>query len=463
MNTFKRAVLYMTRKRGKALIIFLILFVLSTFAITGTSILKATQETALSLRRSVGGSIKLELDESKSQNWAYQQGAGGTIVDYVGAPITDADVQKIMNIKGIKDYNAVGDGSVFAKDFSFIQGIRFGSGSDYSRLPSVTNSEYFNFFKRGAFRLVEGRHINADDDHTVLISTALAQKNGLKLGDKITVQCCYDEGSWPDVQLTIVGIYEFTQEVSPFFTTSTDKRNRLITDHGAMRDIMQTDTIEYKNGVDFYVDDPKDIEQIAKEIRNLDLNWDCFALSIDNTAYEAVAASLTAMQSIVTGLIVGIIIFSIIILTLILSMWIRQRTREAGILLSIGIRKSNIILQYVLEMLIVAMIAFGLSYFSGSAIAQETSDLIFDQVTDTPPVVEPQTPDDGREYLDITGQYISYDLSNMITADRVSVAVTPQILIFVYLIGTQIIVISVTGASIRIMRMKPRYILSQVS
>ena len=33
------------------------------------------------------------------------------------------------------------------------------------------------------------------DDHVVLISTAIAEKNALKLGDTITVQCCYDSGS----------------------------------------------------------------------------------------------------------------------------------------------------------------------------------------------------------------------------------------------------------------------------
>ena len=463
MSILKRAVLYITRKRGKALIMFFILFILSTFAITGLSILQSTQETALSLRQSIGGSIKLELDESKRKNWAYKQGVGGTMVDYIGNPITDADIQKIMGIEGVTDYNAVGDGSVFAKDFSFISGFNFGVGSDYSRLPSVTNSEYFNYFKRGAFRLVAGRHINADDDHTVLISTALAENNGLKLGDKITVQCCYDYGEYPDVQLMIVGIYEITQETDTFLTTSTDKRNRLIIDHRAMQDIMQTEVIEYSHGVDFYVDDPKDIEKIAKEIKGLSLDWNCFKLTIDNTEYEAIAHPLTAIQNIVIGLIVGLIIASIIILSLILSMWIKQRIHDAGILLSIGISKSKIDLQYTLEILIVAVIAFGFSYFSGNAIAQGTSDLILNKATETQAPIQMDMPDDGSEYLDITGQYIHYDVSDMATVDSISVEVKLQDILLVYLIGIIIIIISVKLASLKVFRMKPKYILSQMS
>ena len=36
------------------------------------------------------------------------------MVGYTGTPITDADIEKVMSVKGIRSYNGVGDGSVFA-------------------------------------------------------------------------------------------------------------------------------------------------------------------------------------------------------------------------------------------------------------------------------------------------------------------------------------------------------------
>ena len=459
----KRAFFYTTRKRGKTLILLLTLFVISTFVLTGLSILAAADQSALSLRQSVGGSIKLELDKDNRQNWTYQQGVGGTMVGYTGTPITDADIEKVMSIKGIRSYNGVGDGSVFAIDFSFISGFSFGPGSDYSRLPSVSNSEYFNYFRRGAFKLVEGRHITPEDDHVVLISTALAERNALKLGDTITVQCCYDAGGYPNVTLKIVGIYKSTMDDGGFTTTSTDKRNRLIIDHKAMQEIMMHDVIQYDNGVEFFVDDPRDIDKIAAQIQKLDLDWSCFKLTVDNTAYEAVASSLTAMQNIVTGLIVGIVIVSIGILALILNMWIKQRTHETGILLSIGVSKVKIVAQYILETLMIAVIAFGLSYFSSGAIAQGTSNLLFSQVAETQPIPEIETPDDGTEYLDITGQYIPYDTSNMVAPDSIKVHVTVEHLLWVYLLGIALCTAAVTLASLPIVKMKPKSILSQMS
>ena len=459
----KRALFYTTRKKGKTLILLLTLLVISTFVLTGLSILAAADQSALSLRQSVGGSIKLELDKDNRQNWTYQQGVGGTLVGYTGTPITDADIEKVMSVKGIRSYNGVGDGSVFAMDFSFIPGISFGRTRDYSRLPSVSNSEYFNYFRRDAFKLVEGRHITPEDDHAVLISTALAERNGLKLGDTITVQCSYDAGGYPDVSLKIVGIYEVTMDNGQFDTTSTDKRNRLIIDHKAMQEIMMHDVIQYDNGVEFFVDDPRDIDKIAAQILKLNLDWNCFKLTVDNTAYEAVASSLTAMQNMVTGLIIGIVIVSIGILTLILNMWIKQRTHETGILLSIGVSKVKIVAQHILETLIIAVIAFGLSYFSSGAIAQGTSNLLFSQVAETQPIPEIETPDDGTEYLDITGQYIPYDTSDMVAPDSVEVHVTAEHLLWVYLLGITICTAAVVLASLPVVKMKPKSILSQMS
>ncbi len=458
----KRAFLYTIRKRGKTIILLLTLFIISTFVLTGLSILAATDQSALSLRQSVGGSIKLELDNDNSWNWTYQQGVGGMMVGYTGTPITDADIEKVMGIDGIRSYNGVGDGSVFAVDFSFISGFNFGAGSDYSRLPSVSNSEYFNYFRRGAYKLTEGRHITPEDDHTVLISTALAERNGLKLGDTITVQCCYDAGGYPDVSLEIVGLYE-AQDDGGFHTTSTDKRNRLIIDHKAMQEIMMHDVIQYDNGVEFFVDDPRDIDRIAAQIQKLDLDWSCFKLTVDNTAYEAVASSLTAMQDMVTGLIIGIVVVSIGILALILNMWIKQRTHETGILLSIGVSKIKIVAQYILETLMIAVIAFGLSYFSSGAVAQGTSSLLLGQIAETQPAVEIETPDDGTEYLDITGQYIPYDTSDMAAPEDIEVLVTAENLLWVYLLGIVICAAAVILASMPVVKLKPKNILSQMN
>ena len=87
MSTWKRAFLYVIRKKVKTILLFCVLLAMSTFILTGLCIYKATEDSALSLRQSVGGSIRLELDESNGANWQYQQAAGGMMVEYVGTPL----------------------------------------------------------------------------------------------------------------------------------------------------------------------------------------------------------------------------------------------------------------------------------------------------------------------------------------------------------------------------------------
>jgi len=67
-------------------------------------------------------------------------------------------------------------------------------------------------------------------------------------------------------------------------------------------------------------------------------------------------------------ILIGAIIAGAIILSLVLAFWIQGRIHETGILLSIGVSKFNIISQYIIELLLISVLAFGGSYFSSKEI-----------------------------------------------------------------------------------------------
>ncbi len=54
MSIFKKAFLYVTRKRGKTLLLFALLLIMATFVLTGLSIWKASEAAQLDLRQSLG-------------------------------------------------------------------------------------------------------------------------------------------------------------------------------------------------------------------------------------------------------------------------------------------------------------------------------------------------------------------------------------------------------------------------
>lgn len=459
MNLIYRTGLYLRRKKIKNGILLVMLFVIGVLVISGMAILRSTNDSAGNLRKTIGGSIHLSLDETNSSNWKYTQGIGGTSIEYIGSPITDETIHEIMQIEGITGYNAIGDGSIFAIDFNLIEGFTFGEGSNYTRIPSVTNSEKFNYFVRGAFVLKEGRHIQETDDHVALISSALAEQNGLQLGDSIKVKCCYDVGEYPVVSLSIIGIYDYKGDSSGFNTTSTDKRNRIIIDHDAMQEIMQTDTREYTNGVDFFVEDPQNIGDLVTKIKKLDLDWNAFALTENNDEYLAVAASLLSMEKLVRTMTVGIIILSVIIGSLTMHMFLKQRKKEMGILLSLGFTPNNILFQIILETFLIAIIAFPMSYFISGYVADGASLLLYNQVSENQPEIEIEYPDDGTEYLDITGKYIPYKTDNLPQIENIQVQVTLLDVILLIAVGESILIVITVVMSKKELAASPRSLL----
>ena len=66
MSIFKRAFLYVVRKRGKTILLFAILLIMATFVLTGLSIWKAAEAAQLDLRQSLGGEFDIFADWSSS-------------------------------------------------------------------------------------------------------------------------------------------------------------------------------------------------------------------------------------------------------------------------------------------------------------------------------------------------------------------------------------------------------------
>ena len=117
-------------------------------------------------------------------------------------------------------------------------------------------------------------------------------------------------------------------------------------------------------------------------------------------------------------------------------MWIRERTYEIGILLSIGVSKFRIVLQFVLELVFISVPAILISLLSGSLLINQLVGAIL--------------PDEGSF---IQGSLVQqgFGLDNIIS------------LMQCYGVLILIIFISVVVASSTILVKKPKEILSKIS
>ena len=189
---------------------------------------------------------------------------------------------------------------------------------------------------------------------------------------------------------------------------------------------MEAMCVNYGDGnkiSDFFVTDASAVREVAE--KNISsINWDNFIISANDEVYQNISSALSDTNTLVTTLIVAITVVSLVLITLILSMSIRSRKRETGILLAVGIAKPAVILQYVLETLLIAVVAFPLAYLSSKQVAG-TLGTLFGKAAE-------------------------------------NVIVTTEHFLLVAIVGGILLVAAVLVSSISTLRLKPKQILAQM-
>lgn len=486
MSTIKRAFLYVTRKKGKSILLFFVLLIMATFVLSGISIERAARLEQKKLRQTMGGTFELlpEFSESNPYFKTINDDEGGVTL-YTERPLTQEMIDFILQMDGIKSCDADTQSNVWPNLEIFKGNVPLkGELNDSVYARTVYSSETNAFFTSQKLQLIEGKHITNTEKYAAIISKELADKNGLKIGDtfSITADC--------KVEIKIIGFYEILKPDSTFENIPTYEKieNQIFVDYYTLQELFRDTPVGYISAK-FLVDDPANLEKIVKEIReNSEIDWQAFTLTTDNTEYQEAAAPLEKLQSLVASIILVIALVSGIILALILTMWGRSRIHETGVFLSLGIGKGKIVSQYLAEVFMIAVIAFGLSFIMGNAVANQLANKLIESpssgenLSNDKDAVWDIKDDYGLSLDDVqvtikddreisTPQNEEQDIMPPEAEVSVDIAETEQIHISVdmldmlqlYLIGFAIITVSVILSSGTVMRLKPREILSKMS
>ena len=175
----------------------------------------------------------------------------------------------------------------------------------------------------------------------------------------------------------------------------------------------------------YYVSDAAQLDSIIEEVQSISsINWNNYKITSNDEVYQNISSSLSDTGTLITTLIVVITGVSMVLIILILSMSVRSRKREMGILLAVGIAKPAVILQYILETALIAVVAFPLAYLS------------------------------SRQVAGAIGTLFGKAAENVV--------VTPQHFALVAVAGGILLIIAVIVSCIPALRFKPKQILSQM-
>ena len=423
MTLGTRAVLHTARKWKKTLLLFCLLLFITTLVLSGLAIADAQEEQAEELRGTTGASFTVDRNLSTG-GWASD--SDGT---YSTQELITMDmIQKIASVEGITGYDASNGGVPTLYDEE---------GNNLSLSPDgfayyaygAYNSEFNSLFVSGRFELVEGSHITEDITDGVILSRESVEKNGLKIGDKITgiINPAYND---PEVEMELIGVFDIVADkddaVNMYDASTYWGYNQYAF---CSNSVMEALAVNYSDdGIEsafFYVEDAAQLDNVIKNVQRIDsINWNNFIITANDEVYQNISNALSDTNTLVTTLIVVVTVVSMVLITLILSMSIRSRKRETGILLAVGIAKPAIILQYALETMLIAIVAFPLAYLSSKQVAGA--------------------------------------LGTLFGKTAANVIVTPQHFMMVAVVGAVLLLASVMVSCIPAIRLKPKQILVQM-
>lgn len=423
----KNAVAYIFRKRNRTVIIFIILTTVLSCIYSCLNIMKSTSNIEKNLYKL--SNTSLSITQNNNENFEINQ------------------FKEIENIKEIKETIAQYDGLAKPTNIKAVEGMQMVERDDLPEefknifsIEATNNTEKSNLFNSGIFTLIKGRHIKKDDREKIIIHEELAQKNNLELNDKINLKL-FDSNNneiKKEYEFEIVGIFSGKKQEKYTGLTSDFSENMVFIDYESSQTALnKAKNNEVANKLDIFSDSPEDTNIALNKIKDIKIDWSKFNIEKDDDAYEGTLETVDGIKHIIKIMTYSIMIGGIIVLSLILILWLRERIYEIGILLSIGISKTKIIGQFILELIFISIPSIVVSLFLGNIILNQ-----------------------------IIGGFKNSDnstiiINNLLKNDNLISNITIFLQSYGILIG--IIVLSVIMTSAMILIKKPKEILSKIS
>ncbi|EAC3855638.1 ABC transporter permease [Listeria monocytogenes] len=499
MNFFKRAWLSMKARKGRSVLQLIIFTVVCVLILSGFTIQSAADKASELAREQLGGTVTLTVDREKQMQTMREEASSSdsssteSKPQFQSSPIDVSDANDLAKLNHVASYNYYSSTQALASGFDPIessgdtsssndessttaetQGPGGGQGgpqmvdADLS-ISGLLDSATSTDFEAGTSELTSGVAItSADKDKNVaMVEENLAEENDWKVGDSFTVTS--SDGN-TKVTLKIVGIYKTTDSGSDMAQNFSflNPYNKVYVPYTVANTIKGSN---YKNTVDsavYTMDDAANISAFEKEAKKVDsIDWDTFKLDANDTLYQQMIGPINSVASFSKNVVYIVSIAGALILGLLVMMQVRDRKYEMGVLLAIGEKRGKLIAQFFVEILIVALVSFGLAAASSHYVAQLAGNQLLAQqnssTNETTTSTENRGPGGGggQGGPGGFGQSVSNLTKNTEQIKELDIQVTLEDMLKMGGIGIGIAFISVLLPATLVLRMNPKTILTK--
>lgn len=431
MQMIKRSFLYIYRKKAKSFLLAMVMFVCILCVLVAGAVHDRTSEVTMELKEKLSGYFTIIPD---------------LMVEGSDERLTDEFCQEILKQENVLAYNGTGTFTMTLPEVELTAGLFSGdSGSDEAHTVtfiSSTDSYYNEQFYLGELDVIEGSHLKPEDEWQILVSETFAKDNDLAIGDEICgVVTEGNQGTNNDAigekfTYRIKGIYHIKNpEDGNIERAETEILENQIyvcskTGHEIVRLLRSGKPTGYQFGVNVYVKDSREFDHTVTQIqKEMKLDEEAYRIEKNNAKYLNSAEPLERIISMTEAFILIVIVLNAVILYLILNMWMKDRRREMGIYLAVGIEKKMILGQLLTESVVLYVGAFFLACLGAKGMMKVVEKILF-------------SVEDFQKYKEL------------------GVGISGTIVGRVAVIGLVITVLAVVVAFINVAKMKPREILA---
>ena len=423
----KNAIAYITRKRNRTLIIFIILTIVLSCLYSCLTIMKSSNEIEKALYERSNSSISITKKDGKYFNVNQFK-----------------DIEKLKEIEEkIIQY----DGLAKLKDAKVVSGEQRINREDLSdefknvvSLEATNNTKRNILFSSGVFTIKEGKNIEENDKNSIIVHEEFAKQNNLKLGDEVDLELLDIEksGKIKSHKFKIIGSFSGKKQETYTGLSSDFSENMVFVDYSTSQEILnKSENNKIANKILMYSGSAESTDLALNKLKELKIDESKYFVEKDSNAFEESLESVSGIKHIIKIMTYSIMLGGMVVLSLILILWLRERIYEIGIFLSIGTSKIQIIMQFIFELIFISIPSIISSLFLGNVLLKVIVDGFI-----------------NSEDSMISGGSLINNSSFMLNITTLGQS---------YLILISIIVLSVVFASSLILIKKPKEILSKIS
>ncbi|MYT73428.1 MULTISPECIES: ABC transporter permease [unclassified Streptomyces] len=472
MNLFKRAWWRLTATLGKTFMLTGLFFVVCTLVLSGFLIQTAADRAAAAAKEKVGAVATLSFDVNALMESGRAQDGGQT-----GLQIDPADqlrsgqVDKLGASPSVSRFSyEVESAALPSKDLQVYRAVppppaTDTESGDFLKVSGVRDTTAMSAFRNGGARLIAGHGIGPDTKGNVLlVEQRLADKNKLKVGDRIKVRSFPgDISKAEDIEFTVGGVYTSdTRSSGHYVPALSEPGNQIYTTPegaGALSAVPPTSQGSSVHEATFTLRGPDDLDRLKQDAKKLGLDAKIYPIQLNDKQYQQLTGPITKTAGFASLTVWLVSVAGLAILTLIVASSLRERRRELGILLSLGESRPRLLGQHLLEIAACALIAVGLAVPASQALAQSAGgSLLAGEVSNAKSDAQQ---DEGNKYADSTGSDTPEEEPDAAPIDELDVRLTARDIGKVGAAGLGIAAAATFIPGYRVLRLKPREILTR--